>query len=298
MITTNKHKLPEIVVKTLQTDHYSRGNSDISVTQLIDAPQVVVLQNKHDDEMERDISELIWPTLGTSMHHLFQETAEKQGDDVVSEERLFVDVEGWKISGAIDLQQIEDDGVIISDYKMTSVWSVIFDKSEWHKQLNAYAWLVRKAKGLKVKELRIIAALRDWQRRKAETEESYPDSPIVVVKIPLWSNDDQDKYINDRVSLHQKAVFEEMTSGALPYCDSDERWQKETKFAVMKKGRARAIRLHSSKEEAAEQVEYLGKDHYIEDRVGEATRCTQNWCGVADWCDQYQQSNETKGDFS
>ena len=109
---------------------------------------------------------------------------------------------------------------------MTST-SVIFDKSEWHKQLNAYAWLVRKAKGLKVKELRIIAALRDWQRRKAETEESYPDSPIVVVKIPLWSNDDQDKYINDRVSLHQKAVFEEMTSGVLPYCDSDERWQKE-----------------------------------------------------------------------
>ena len=95
-----------------------------------------------------------------------------------------------------------------------------------------------------------------------------------------------------------EAVFEEMTSGALPYCDSDERWQKETKFAVMKKGRARAIRLHSSKEEATEQVEYLGKDHYIEDRVGEATRCTQNWCGVADWCDQYQQSNETKGDLS
>ena len=66
----------------------------MSVTQLIDSPRVRVLQEKHNDEMERDISESIWSTLGTAMHHLFEETAEKQGDDVVSEERLFVDIEG------------------------------------------------------------------------------------------------------------------------------------------------------------------------------------------------------------
>ena len=121
---TNIHNLPEIVVETLSTSHYNSGDSDATVTQLIDAPQVRVLQMRHDSDMESDVSELIFSTLGTAMHHMFEEVAEKKGEEIVSEERLFVEQQGWKVSGAIDLQQIESDGVIVSDYKMTSAWSV------------------------------------------------------------------------------------------------------------------------------------------------------------------------------
>ena len=56
--------------------------------------------------------------LGTAVHKVFEDYS---GDDVISEERLFVDVDGWTISGAIDLQ--DDEGP--SDYKCTSVWAVI-----------------------------------------------------------------------------------------------------------------------------------------------------------------------------
>ena len=49
------------------------------------------------------------------------------------------------MSGAIDRQEI-DDGVSIYDYKVTSVWSLIFDKPEWERQLNCYAYLVEKKK--------------------------------------------------------------------------------------------------------------------------------------------------------
>ena len=285
---TNIHSLPQIVVETLQTSHYDSGDSDATVTQLNDAPQVGVLRKRHDSKMESDVSELIFSTLGSAFHHMLEETAEKKGEEVVSEERLFVEIQGWKVSGAIDLQQIEDDGVIVSDYKVTSAWSVIFDKSDWHKQLNSYAYLVRHAKGMKVKELRIIAALRDWQRRKAAMEDNYPSSPIVVINIPLWSDEEQDKWMNDRVALHQKAIFEEMTNGALPPCQPEERWEKETKYAVMKKNRVRAIKLHDVELEANEHAERLGKEHYVETRKGECTRCVQDWCGVAQWCEQYQ----------
>ena len=285
---TNIHNLPEIVVETLSTSHYNSGDSDATVTQLIDAPQVRVLQMRHDSDMESDVSELIFSTLGTAMHHMFEEVAEKKGEEIVSEERLFVEQQGWKVSGAIDLQQIESDGVIVSDYKMTSAWSVIFDKTEWHKQLNAYAWLVRHAKGMKVKRLQIIAALRDWQRRKAALEHDYPQSPIVIVEIPLWSDEKQNEWMEERVSVHQKAAFEEMTEGKIPPCSQEERWQKPTKYAVMKKSRARAIKLHDASDSADDHAQMLGKDHYVEERKGECTRCVQDWCGVARWCSQYQ----------
>ena len=285
---TNNHNLPEIVVETLLSSNYDSGDSDATVTQLNDAPKIGILRKRHDGEMESDVSERIFLPLGTSLHHMLEETAEKKGEEIVSEERLFVEIQGWKVSGAIDLQQIEDDGVIVSDYKVTSAWSVVFDKIEWHKQLNSYAYLVRHAKGMKVKELRIIAALRDWQRRKAAAEDNYPKSPIMVINIPLWSDEKQDKWMNDRVALHQKASFEEMTNGTLPPCQPEDRWQKETKYAVMKKNRVRAIKLHDVELDATEHAEKLGKDHYVDTRKGECTRCIQDWCGVAQWCDQYQ----------
>ena len=101
-----------------------------------------------------------------------------EGKTVLSEERLFCDEKGWTISGAIDLQEIHEENgfatVTVSDYKVTSVWSVIYGKEEWVNQLNCYAWLVRQAKGLSVTKLRIIAILRDWQRRRAEESGDYP----------------------------------------------------------------------------------------------------------------------------
>ena len=293
MRLTNFHNLPDIVVDALSTNHYSRGESDISITSLIDSPRVKLLQEKHNEEMEQDVSEMIWSSFGTAVHHLFEEQAGSQGEDVISEERIFAESNGWTISGAIDLQQIEDGKVIISDYKVTSVWSVIFGKEEWETQLNCYAGLVRMAKQMPVKELRISAVLRDWQRRKAQMEDTYPQSPITVVNIPMWSEEKAFDYIDSRVKLHQSAQFEAMTNGTLPECSAHERWQKDTTFAVMKKNRVRAIKIHKVEDEANSHASSLGKDHFVQERIGEATRCNQNWCGVADWCDQFKKSVES-----
>ena len=100
-----------------------------------------------------------------------------------------------------------------------------------------------------------------------------------------------------RIRLHQNAEYDRLTGSALPPCSDAERWKKEDSFAVMKKGRKRAVRVHTS-EQDAELFLYNLEDadkHFIEVRKGEATRCVQDWCNVARWCDQYQgESNDRK----
>ena len=287
MLVSNKFNLPEVVVKALTVDTYSRGNSDISITTLIDSPRIGILQKEHEGEIEQDAVDFLWSRFGTSVHNMFEDAAE--GDDTcISEERLFNDVQGWTVSGAIDLQHVEPDGVVVSDYKVTSVWSVIYDKVEWHRQLNCYAWLVRHAKQLPVKQLRIIAILRDWQRRKAEEGGNYPESPIMIVDIPLWSDSEQDEYVDTRVRMHQSAHGGWAFDDELPNCSDSERWVKPTTYAVRKKSRVRAIKIHDSYDSAKEHAIEMGKEHFVEERKGSATRCEQNWCRVAQWCDQYQ----------
>jgi hypothetical protein len=294
MKITNSHNLPEVVFNALTFSDYTKGDSLLSATQLIDSPRVSQLQRQHDDEIEQDAVDFLWSRFGTSVHQMFENAV--HGDDCISEERLFAEVNGWKISGAIDLQHLTPEGVIVSDYKVTSVWSVINDKKEWHKQLNCYAWLVRTAKQLPVKQLRIIAILRDWSRRKAEEGGNYPDSPIQMITIPMWSESDQDNYVEERVALHQEADFEFATGGELPKCDAHERWDKPTIFAVQKKGRVRAIRLYQVEDDAVAHATSLGTGHYVDKRVGESTRCLQNWCRVNQWCSQWKDDNNGKED--
>ena len=138
---TNIQNLPEPVVKALSSDDYSSGAVNSSVTTLIDSPQIKILSRKHQDDISYDVSERLWSVLGTAVHNMFEDHA---SGDYLSEERLFTEVNGWKVSGAIDIQKAEKDGsVTILDYKCTSVWSVIFGKDSWQQQLNFYAYLVR-----------------------------------------------------------------------------------------------------------------------------------------------------------
>jgi hypothetical protein len=229
----------------------------------------------------------MWSVLGTAVHRIFEDYA---GDDVISEERLFVEVDGWVISGAIDVQ--DQDGPI--DYKCTSVWSVIHDKIEWELQLNAYAWLMRHAKGVRSKSLRIIAVMRDWNRREAERNESYPPAPIQTINVTLWSDEKQDAYMAERISLHQDAEFANFNDEPLPLCTDIERWTRPTTYAAKKKANKRALRVFDSMEDAEAYLDSQGladsKEHEVEVREGVHVRCDQNWCRVAEFCDQWKET--------
>ena len=162
MRLTNKHNLPKPGVDSLTKNNYSRGSSNRSITQLIDSPRIRILRAEHDAEMTEDASDKVWSVLGTAVHNMFEDAVSEK--EHISEERLFIEQDGWEISGAIDLQETESDGsVTVSDYKCTSVWSVMYGKAEWANQLNAYAWLVRHVKKVPVSSCQIVAVLRDWK---------------------------------------------------------------------------------------------------------------------------------------
>ena len=288
MKLTNKFNLPDPIVNAVNNTGYTPGSSDITVTQIIQPPLIRYLTKKHWNDLEEDVSARVWALFGTAIHHLL-EMAYK-GRTARVEERVYAEVLGWKIGGAFDVLE----GSSLSDYKVTSVYSV-GGKIEWEQQLNIYAWLVEKVKKTPVKSLEIIAIIRDWSRRDAQVKEGYPEAPIKVIDVPLWSFEDRENFIKERVRLHSNASFALETGSDLPECSPSEMWEKQTVWAVRKTGNVRAKAVCNTEEDAKAKLEELGKGYEIEVRQGERTRCA-NFCQVRDFCQQwrdYQDANNS-----
>ena len=188
-------------------------------------------------------------------------------------------VNGWVITGQPDLYE----GKTLFDYKVTSVWAVLRGvKDEWVKQLNIYAQLLREA-SFSVEALRVITILRDWSKHQVRKSKDYPETQVVMLPVPLWHPDKALEYIEERVHLHQ--VCEGLEDTDLPLCSSEERWERPTKYAVIKKGQKRAMRVLDSMEEAEDWREMKGgKELEIEIRQGESVRC-ESYCDCAPYCD-------------
>ena len=284
MKLTNKFNLPQTFVNCIQRPTYSRGNSEISVTEILSPPQLVQLRRRHAEDIEEDAADRVWSLFGSACHNILQHGKD---DNHVVEERLFTTFEGWSISGQIDLQEIQPDGtVVISDYKVTSAWAVQQEKTEWVNQLNLYAWLVETTKSIPVSGLKIVGIVRDWSRREAALKESYPQAPIVVLDIPLWDHDVREQFVRTRLNLHNEANFAAV-SGTMPECTADEMWEKPTSYAVMKSGGKRAKKVFLFQQEAEAFLAEQKGTHYVETREGGRIRC-ESFCQVAPFCDQWK----------
>jgi hypothetical protein len=284
---TNKYNLPQTLVNLAESRDYSRGNSHRSITQLIDAPQISVLRMINENRITEDVVDTFWANLGSALHHITEKGAD---DKHLVEERLFVDVEDWTISGAIDVQRLEDDNSItIMDYKFTSVWAVKNPKLDWERQLNCYAYLVEANKKVKIKELQIICFLRDWNRNNAKRDMNYPQQQIVVVPIKLWDFEERSKYVADRVRTHQEALQDYMNGKDMAECTFEEMWKREDTYAVKKKKNKRALKVFEIETDAKEFAKEKGEEYEVEFREGVAVRCEDNYCKVNQWCPQYQQ---------
>lgn len=287
MKITNKFGVPQPLVTLASREYYSKGASQYSVTELMSPPRIRRLRDKHNEDIEQDVSDMLWQLLGSALH-VVMERGETEGWRM--EERLFTQVDGVTISGQIDLQEVTPRGVIITDYKFTSAWAVMQDKIEWEQQLNIYKWLVETVKKEKVAGLRICALVRDFSRH--DTREGYPDSPIHMVDIPMWDAVKTETYIRERLDLHRESRVNADFGETLPECSPEDRWMSDTIYAVMRDGRKTAIRVFKDESEAqscASEEAKKGKGNvFIETRPAEPKRCTGNFCGVAQWCDQYQ----------
>ncbi len=225
MRITNKHNLPQAIVSAIENDTYSGPQNDIkkiSVSTIKDSPRIHFLKVAHWNELEEDVSEGLWKLLGTAIHTIL-ERADKS--ESVKEQRLEVELDGITISGQMDVR----DGEEISDYKSTSVWTIVYNpngKKEWIEQLNIYAWLVWKKLGKKIKRLAVNAILRDHAASKAG-DGKYPPVPFVTLSLPVWPIEKTEEYLKGRVALFKSCVGLKDTE--LPPCTTEEMWEKKGK---------------------------------------------------------------------
>jgi hypothetical protein len=288
---TNKFNLPKTFVNVIHRPTYSKGKAQISATEIINSPRIVQLKKKYWDEIEQDASEMVWSLFGSAVHNILEHGKD---DHHIVEERIHLEFDGWHISGAIDLQEVESNGTItVSDYKVTGAWAVMNEKDDWHRQLNIYAWMVEKVKKVPVGKLQIIAIIRDWSARDANTKENYPQSPVATIDIPLWTFEEREAFIAKRIYEHGAALFEMETDGDLPNCTPEDMWEKKTSYAVKKDGNIRAKSVHETIEEAnaamteAQESAKKSEKFSVEVRQGERTRC-KSYCQVSKFCKQYQ----------
>jgi len=287
MKITNNFNVPETLLALANRDDYNKGEADFSVTEIISPPRIQRLRRKHWNEMTQDVADMLWMLMGTALH-VVAERSEIAGH--TNEERLMVGIDDVILSGAIDLQKNDKDGTVITDYKFTSAWALMNDKPEWEQQQNIYKYLVERVKRQPVKKLEICALIRDWSRRDAMNKPSYPQAPIQVLNIPIWTHDRVEAFIRERINLHRDSKVNADWNEELPLCTEEERWVRETKYAVKKEGRKTAVRVFDTEEEAQDLLKDMPvKDKgFVEIRKGEAVRCTGNFCGVNQWCTQYQ----------
>lgn len=273
MNLTNLLGLPDAFVAAVKNDPYS-GGGDISVTKLIDSPQRRVLYGKYKDFVVEDVSDRVWSLMGQAVHTVLERAA----TTALVEKRLFMDVNGWKLSGQFDRLHVADK--CIQDWKVTTTYKADGDDG-WTRQLNVLRMLAI-TNGHDIERLQIVAIFRDWQRSKAERDDKYPQANVKIIEVPVWTDEQALNYINERVSLHQKAF-----NGEEVLCSDEERWYSGTTYALMKEGGKRALKVSENKEDLGE----VAKGYFIEERKGGYRRC-EGYCEVAPFCPQLARERE------
>lgn len=280
MQLTNRLNLPLPIVRAVEHDTYHQ-DGHISVTGLIQPPRIRQLTTRHRDVITVDVADRIFPLIGNNTHYILERA---KVDNALQEERLTIEVNGWKVTGQPDLYWNKT----VYDFKVTSVWSVLNGvKPEWTIQENLYTHLLRSYK-FTVEYLAIIAILRDWSRHQVTKSSNYPSTQAVILPVALWEPEQTEAYLHERVAVHQAA--ETMTDDELPICTAEERWEKPTTYAVKKRGNKRAQRVLPSMAEAEvwARDNMIDKPFIIEQRPGESVRC-RHYCEVSEICGLFQE---------
>lgn len=287
---TNKHNLPEPIVRGI-LDHEYGGKGEVkfaSVTELIKPAHQRQLEKTHWDKLEVDLSSKLWQVAGNAFH-LYFEKYNKDASEVMTEERLSIDIDGKTITGGIDLYYKDKDGkYILTDFKNTNTYKYVNnDFDDFDIQVNCYALMLRHI-GYQVDEMRCSMYFRDWMASRVGKKGHYPVIQFHERIIPLINEDKLLQWIRERMDRIINAE-----SGNITDCTPDERWQTEDVFAVMKNNNKNATKLCDTMTEAEEYIGNINKknpkDGYtVQYRPGERKRCIHDYCPACEHCESYE----------
>lgn len=279
MKITNNSGLPQPFVD-MATRDYEYKPMRYGVTSLLKPVRQILLQRRHDNEIEQDCADMIWALFGQAVHKVLEESA--NADELFKEEKLTATLDnGYTVSGVIDLYDLEKE--IVSDYKTASIWKVIVgDYADWRRQGLAYAWLLKQA-GLNCKKVIFYALLKDWSKSEQKRKADYPTLPVqpVTFEVTEEALAEIDAFLRNRIEELRNC--EDLPDEELPLCPAEDRWNSGDKFAVMKNGRKTALRVCDSEEEAMDWRERNGGDTIVK-RPGVDKRC-QDYCSCCQFCE-------------
>jgi hypothetical protein len=272
--------LPEGFVKAISVRQHNLPGR-LSATTLLNGVKQIVLTKRHWDELVEDAADHAYAVFGSAAHKIL----EGEGENEFSEEFMSFEVDGVIVTGRIDNYNMKEG--VVSDFKTCSVWKVKFHSfDDWRKQGLIYAWLLIK-NGFEVKTCRFIAMIKDHSKRDAKRDSSYPLCPTYVYEFPVTKMDldEIEAFITGKAAEYKRC--DDMLDDDIPSCSPEERWAKPTKYAVMKAGSKRAVRVMDTQDEAEKLAADLGRNHYMEIRPGESTRC-MDYCSAAGFCNFYR----------
>jgi hypothetical protein len=291
-------------------DYDDRPNV-ISATSLLKPIRALVLKYQYNDiNKEVDITDLVSARMGSAIHAIAEEAWLERGniskalkamgtsnldkifiinpDKPVKDSEVAVYVEqrhettvgDYIISGKYDLVL---DGTL-SDYKSTSVWTYIYDSNamKYTQQGSIYKWLAPDR--ITDNKVSIQFIFTDWSAANAARDSKYPQSRVLTRDYPLWSTDQTENYIKDK--LQDVTSLLDKPQEQLPQCTSEELWESATKYKYFKNPDAqRATKNFDTLDEANIRLATEGVGT-IKTVPGEAKAC--RYCEVVEVCDQAQ----------
>ena len=282
MIITNNLNLPEGFVKAVSTEKHN-AEGCLSATTLIQGVKQIILTDRYWDMLAEDVSDRIWAIFGSAVHSVL----ESEGEYDFTEQAMSHKVGDITVTGKIDSYNMKHG--VVDDYKTASVTKVKFgDYTDWHLQGMIYAWLLTK-NNFTVNRCRFIALLKDHSKTDAMRDRDYPKEPVYIYEFPVNFMEllKIDVFIRQKVKECEE--YSSMKDDEIPPCSSEERWEKPPKFAVMKNGLKRAVRLFDKREDAGLLAGAKGDSHYVEYRQGESIKC-RSYCLCNRFCNFYQES--------
>lgn len=296
-------ELPGVIEKAMSVNTYS-GQHEVryaSVTELLRPAWINWLEKKHKGQYREDLRKRIWSFIGGAVHEAVHKALKDQSE-ILSEERLPMEIDGKTITGGVDLyyRNPETTEHILTDLKTTTMGAFKREdrRAEWVAQLNCYALLYRNA-GYRVDRLSVIAIIRDQKVRDWEDPEQQP---VQEIEIEDWGEERTTEWIQHRIdgrqyleSVARDPDIEEIVLYNRLGCSQEERWERPATYPVMKQGGKRASKVCTTMDEAMEYADNMhvamGASYAIGHNPAVRARC-ENYCAVADYCAGHQ---ATKG---